>query len=1099
MPESNRLFNSLRVVDREALEAEDAAGLEAGQTSLLASFEETRWPDPDAFPLNEGRRKAGAIVVEDLRASDRFLAVTGFTSLAHLVQTFGRSPEREGQRVDVVLGNEPLPATAVRARRQPLPEAVREYWLERGISILLCGSVLRLVERVRAGEVRFFGLDGLHAKVYVGDDHAVLGSSNFSRSGLYEQKEANVRFARDGAEAERYADVRRVAENFQKAARPMDDEIVSLLEHLLQAVTWEEALARAVAELLEGEWIGRYPQLFTTAGERPLWPSQVQAVAQALWVLDSRGSVLIADPTGSGKTRTGVTLLWALVNRLWGTGRSHRAQCAVICPPQVKGNWEDEADEAAFPFVRTVSQGVLSQSRSHRHEKAIQHVRDAAVLFVDEAHNYLNPQSGRSRQVLASGADHTALLTATPINRGAQDLLRLVELLGLDNLSDAEYRTFRALRAKRGRLTRDDEDVLRAFVERFTVRRTKADLNRMVDAEPEAYRNRLGDPCRYPEHRCHTYATGETVRDVELAEAIDERAGRLRGLLYLRQLYVPDDSAVPPEAAVRGRLAAGAALARYNVRAALRSSPAALVEHVWGTDRAANHYGLGSFKANTGDVAGTMRQIEADALGGWTPETNVTDGLPDWLTDAERVAEAAREETALYEEIAELALGLCDARQRARVALLDELRREHGLLIAYDRSLITLEHLKALADAEDVSFTSYVVTGSRGAAAKRRVKAEFALGSDTEGVVALCSDAMSEGVNLQQASAVVFLDAPSVIRLAEQRVGRVDRMDSPHAAIDVYWPNDSPAFALRSSRRFVERYLTVDRILGSNIPLPEELLEAGIAEREETIGADELIATYERRLSEAATWDGLHDAFQPVRDLVHGPQALVPEATYDAMRGARATVMSEVSLVRATKPWAFFAVRGSETRAPRWVLVEADGEPTTELAAVCAELRQRLDGAEQLTWSDGAAAWVERLLLRLRSAERDGLPNRRRHALDLMAKTLAAYERDAAEPERLAVVRELQRALADPKPHEPGVDLYELAQAWLDVVRPVFLRVQDRRRRHPLRLKSRALVDELKRSPLSTDDLRAVANRIEGVDPLERRVAACVVGVPMSG
>ena len=461
--------------DRAPSRAADAAG----QTSLLASLDETRWPEPDLFPLNEGRRKAGAFIAEDLAASDHFLAVTGFTSLAHLIHTFGRPTWRDGQRIEVVLGNEPLPAHSVQTKPQPLPDRIREYWLEQGISILLCGPVLRLIERVREGHVRFFGLDGLHAKVYVGDDHALLGSSNFSRSGLYEQKEANVRFERGGDEGGRYADTRRVAENYRRAARPMDDEIVALLEQLLRAVTWQEALARAAAELLEGEWIGRYPQLFTTAGERPLWPSQVRAVAQALWVLDARGSVLIADPTGSGKTRLGVTLLWALVNRLWATGRSHRAQCVVVCPPQVQGNWEDEADDASFHSVRTVSQGVLSHSSSERHDRATRRVRDAAVLFVDEAHNYLNPQSGRSRQVLASGADHTALLTATPINRGAQDLLRLVELLGLDNLSDAEFKTFRTLRTKRGQLTRADEGVLRSFVERFMVRRTKADLNRL--------------------------------------------------------------------------------------------------------------------------------------------------------------------------------------------------------------------------------------------------------------------------------------------------------------------------------------------------------------------------------------------------------------------------------------------------------------------------------------------------------------------------------------------------------------------------------------------------------------------------------------------
>jgi hypothetical protein len=49
-------------------------------------------------------------------------------------------------------------------------------------------------------------------------------------------------------------------------------------------------------------------------------------------------------------------------------------------------------------------------------------------------------------------------------------------------------------------------------------------------------------------------------------------------------------------------------------------------------------------------------------------------------------------------------------------------------------------------------------------------------------------------------------------------------MNSPHSLIDVYWPHDAPEFALRSGERFVERHETVDRLLGSNLPLPEELL-----------------------------------------------------------------------------------------------------------------------------------------------------------------------------------------------------------------------------------------------------------------------------------
>src|SRR5690606_22835169 len=144
------------------------------------------------------------------------------------VGTFGQPGWRAGQRVEVVLGNEPPAAGAVRlGRRQPLPDVIRDYWLERGISILLCGPVLRLIERVREGRVRFRALDGLHAKLYVGDGLAVLGSSNFSGSGLYEQREANVRFARAGSEATRYAGARRITEDYWRAARPMDAEIVA--------------------------------------------------------------------------------------------------------------------------------------------------------------------------------------------------------------------------------------------------------------------------------------------------------------------------------------------------------------------------------------------------------------------------------------------------------------------------------------------------------------------------------------------------------------------------------------------------------------------------------------------------------------------------------------------------------------------------------------------------------------------------------------------------------------------------------------------------------------------------------------------------------
>jgi hypothetical protein len=98
--------------------------------------------------------------------------------------------------------------------------------------------------------------------------------------------------------------------------------LAELLQRLLQSVTWQDALARACAEILEGTWATKYVGV-PTADAPPFWPSQRQGIAQALWVLEHVGSVLVADATGSGKTRMGAYLIAALMQRfLLGEGRA---------------------------------------------------------------------------------------------------------------------------------------------------------------------------------------------------------------------------------------------------------------------------------------------------------------------------------------------------------------------------------------------------------------------------------------------------------------------------------------------------------------------------------------------------------------------------------------------------------------------------------------------------------------------------------------------------------------------------------------------------------------------------------------------------------
>jgi phosphatidylserine/phosphatidylglycerophosphate/cardiolipin synthase-like enzyme len=82
---------------------------------------------------------------------------------------------------------------------------VADYWLEQGISLHLSARVLVVLELLRSGrvEARLSADPGqpVHAKMYLGDGAVTVGSSNFSRSGLERQIEANVRFVAASADA----------------------------------------------------------------------------------------------------------------------------------------------------------------------------------------------------------------------------------------------------------------------------------------------------------------------------------------------------------------------------------------------------------------------------------------------------------------------------------------------------------------------------------------------------------------------------------------------------------------------------------------------------------------------------------------------------------------------------------------------------------------------------------------------------------------------------------------------------------------------------------------------------------------------------------
>ena len=157
-------------------------------------------------------------------------------------------------------------------------------------------------------------------------------------------------------------------------------------------------------------------------------------------------------------------------------------------------------------------------------------------------------------------------------------------------------------------------------------------------------------------------------------------------------------------------------------------------------------------------------------------------GAPSWLTNLDEYKKACRREKAVYRKIARITRSLSENRERAKVRKILKISSQHPLIIAYDTRIITLHYLNRFLKHKSVArrkagvseLESMVVTGSSTRRMKRQISNFLGLGSVKTNLVVFCSDAMAEGVNFQQASAVMFLDLPSVIRLAEQASERIE-------------------------------------------------------------------------------------------------------------------------------------------------------------------------------------------------------------------------------------------------------------------------------------------------------------------------------------
>jgi len=275
-----------------------------------------------------------------------------------------------------------------------------------------------------------------HAKVYlfklesdqVKPHLFITGSSNLTKSGLSSQNEFNVEIADFGfEEAKDYFD-----QLWESAVKITEYEDVKkkLIETIEQKTLVKDLSPFEAFVLVLQSYLDTYQhkktsdsliEVFRKNGYTP-YRYQLDAIKQALAIIEKNNGVILADVVGLGKT----VIACAVARELRKGG-------VVICPPGLKGDpktkdggWNMYINQFG---LRSLGWEVWSLGELDKLQNTIRKMNDIEVVIIDEAHRFRNEDTQNYEYLKNICRDKIViLLTATPFNNRPVDILSLLKL-----------------------------------------------------------------------------------------------------------------------------------------------------------------------------------------------------------------------------------------------------------------------------------------------------------------------------------------------------------------------------------------------------------------------------------------------------------------------------------------------------------------------------------------------------------------------------------------------------------------------------------------------------------------------------------------------
>ena len=679
-------------------------------------------------------------------------------------------------------------------------------------------------------EIRIYDKEFLHGKAYIFDNLVVIGSSNFTSSGLTYNTELNsVHLEESKALYVR----ERWFEKFWAEAKDFKAELIQTLENSrygTKEYSPYEVYIKSLYELQKedlGAELDKDEQTGRPKTKVNLTEFQGDAISRVMTRLDKYGSILVADSVGLGKT-------WIAKKILEKIGYYDRGVVLIICPAQLRDMWRKECKSIDLPENMISQEELATEDFLKKAEKAVggkNRLKDVNLIVVDESHNFRNPLSNRWENFFTLVHDNISrdgnnakilFLTATPINNTIWDLYWQIMLLvsmnrrafmkmGIPDL----FQLFKSAEAK------GDPSYLNDLLNEISIRRTRDYIQKNY---PDAYilkdapdGSQKEEKIKFPIRELQNidYKLEDTYKGMykEISNAITEKLT----MAYYRILrYKKQEKRSPAEEMALGRMIALEGIFKTILLKRLESSVEAFRKSV------SNHIKfLKNLKTylEQGKLL-TKKTIYKYILKQHEELVDITVELEKFKKGDFRIGELFSDidsDIEILRQLLKKTSGIKpqdDAKLLCfKKRLLDLAKKGQVIVFTYYKDTLDYIYKNLQGTKEFRKLNLQDISGSTPPTSRSRIVDDF---FNKEIDVLLSTDVLSEGMNLQAAQYLINYDLHWNPTRMIQRAGRIDRIGSPYSKIYVYnfFPEDELEELLKLVQILQNKIMNIDKSVG---------------------------------------------------------------------------------------------------------------------------------------------------------------------------------------------------------------------------------------------------------------------------------------------